>query len=141
MVEVAAVGALLAPALPYLLKSTEDVAARASEALGDAVWKHAKRLWDRLGGRLGDRPGALEDAAELAEQPDDEILKTVFTRHLGKVLEADPALAAEVEQLLAEASAAGVVSIALQGDGNFVNTGKIADGTFILGDGNTVGRG
>jgi len=48
MVDVVAVGALLAP---YLSKTVERVAARASEAVGDAASGFAHRIWSNHAGR------------------------------------------------------------------------------------------
>ena len=69
MIDVAAIGALLAPALPYLLRSADQVATQAATAIGDKGWEYAQRVWDLLAARLGDRPGAQEAAEEVAADP------------------------------------------------------------------------
>ena len=109
MVEVAALGALLAPALPYLLRAGEHAAAEASDALGRLSWEHAKRLWDRLGAAFGDRPAAQEAAEDAAAAPDYADTRVALARQLRKVMAADPELERDVEALFAEARQAGVV--------------------------------
>jgi hypothetical protein len=110
MVDVTALGALLAPALPYLLRAGEHVAAEASDALGRQTWEHAKRLWDKLGGAFGARAAAQEAAEDAAAAPDDAETRVVLVHQLRKLLDADPGLAREVEGLLADARQAGVIA-------------------------------
>ena len=66
MIEVAAVGALLAPALPYLPKSADQVATQAAEALGGVTWDLAQRVWAKVGGRLRERPAGRVAINEIA---------------------------------------------------------------------------
>ena len=113
MVDVIAVGALLARALPYLSHAADHVAKKAGEAIGDTAWEFAQRVWTKVGARLRERPAAQEALDEVAASPQDEGARFVLERQLAKVFEADPALADEVEAIMLEAAAAGVV----QGDG------------------------
>src|SRR3954452_12001376 len=99
MLDVAVLGALLAPALPYLTRAGERVAAEASQALGGAAWEYAQRLWDKLGARLKARPGGEEAVDDVAAAPGDAEARTVLVRQLRKLLEADPDLARDVEGL------------------------------------------
>ena len=138
MIDVAAIGALLAPALPYLLKSADHAASQAATAIGDKAWVYAQRVWDKLAARLGDRPGAPEAAAEVAADPADEDARMVLEYHVRKLLERDAGLAAEVEELMAEA--ARHVQITVAGNRNVVVQDTDAkDVTIISGDGNTIG--
>lgn len=138
MIDVAAIGALLAPALPYLLKSADHAASQAATAIGDKAWVYAQRVWDKLAARLGDRPGAPEAAAEVAADPADEDARMVLEYHVRKLLERDAGLAAEVEELMAEA--AQHVQITVAGNRNVVLQDTDAkDVTIISGDGNTIG--
>ncbi len=137
MIEVAAVGALLAPALPYLLRSAEHAASQAATAIGDKTWEYAQRVWDKLSGRLSERPGALEAAADVAADPADEEARDVLTYQLRKLLERDAELVAEIEALMAEA--AQHVEIAVAGDRNVtMNDAVVRDTTIVTGDGNTL---
>jgi len=136
MVDVVAVGALLAP---YLSKTVERVATRASEAVGDAAWGFAHRIWSKLGDRLAERPAAQEAVDDVAAAPDDEGARVALERQLGKVLDADPELAAEIEAVLKEAVRAGVV---VQGNRNIViKDADLTSSAVIGGDGNTVNIG
>lgn len=138
MIEIAAVGALLAPALPYLLKSAEHAASQAATAIGEQTWKYAQRLWDKLAPRLGERPGAREAAEDVAADPADEDARQVLAYQLRKLLERDEGLAAEVEAIMAEA--AQHVEIRVAGDRNVtMNDAVVNDTTIVTGDGNTLG--
>lgn len=140
MVDVVAVGALLAPALPYLSRSADRLAAKAGDAIGDASWEFAQRLWAKLGARLRERPAAEEAVAEVAAAPDDAGARFVLERQLGKLLEADPELAAEVGAIMAEATAAGVVQVSVTGDRTItLANSPTTHSTIISGDGNRVG--
>jgi hypothetical protein len=137
MVDVVAVGALLAPALPYLLRPAEYVAAQAAQVLGDKGWEYAQRLWQKLGARVCERPAAQEAVEDVAAAPGDEDAQQVLTYQLRKLLERDAGLAAEVEELMAEA--AQHVAIRVVGDRNVTVAGRVDRSTIIGGDGNTVG--
>ncbi|MDQ3678161.1 MAG: hypothetical protein M3401_15425 [Actinomycetota bacterium] len=140
MVDVVAVAALLARALPYLSKSADRVATQAGDAIGDAAWRFAQRIWAKVGGRLSERPAAQEAIDEVAATPDDEGARFVLERQLGKLFEAEPELAAEVEGVMSEAVAAGVVQVSVQGDRNVTITDSpITNSAIISADGNTVG--
>ncbi len=137
MVDVVAVGALLAPALPYLLRPAEHVAAQAAQVLGDKGWEYAQRLWQKLGARVCERPAAQEAVEDVAAAPGDEDAQQVLTYQLRKLLERDAGLAAEVEELMAEATEH--VAIHVAGDRNVTVAGRVDRSTIISGDGNTVG--
>ncbi len=139
MIEVAAVGALLAPALPYLLKPAEHAAAQAASAIGEKTWEYAQRVWDKLSGHLHERPGAREAAQDVAADPTDEDAQHVLTYQLRKLLERDEELAAEIEALMAEA--AQHVEIRVAGDRNVTMSDSVVkDATIVTGDGNTLGN-
>ena len=138
MIEIAAVGALLAPALPYLLKSAEHAASQAASAIGEQTWKYAQRLWDKLAPRLGERPGAREAAEDVAADPADEDARQVLAYQLRKLLERDEALATEIETIMADA--AQHVEIRVAGDRNVtMNEAFVNDTTIVTGDDNTLG--
>ncbi|MBW3653586.1 MAG: hypothetical protein M3N04_01465 [Actinomycetota bacterium] len=139
MIDVAAVAALLAPALPYLLKSAEHAASQAATAIGDKTWEYAQRVWDKLSDRLDERPGAREAAEEVAADPADEDAQHVLVYQLRKLLERDGALAAQIDAVMSEA--AQHVEIRICGDRNVTMDDVVAtDTTIVTGDGNTVGR-
>ncbi len=137
MIDVAVVGALLAPALPYLLRSADHAASQAVEVLGDKSWEYAQRLWEKLRARVRERPAAQEAAEDVAAAPGDEDARHVLVYQLRKLLERDAGLAGEVEQLMAEA--AQHVSIDVVGDRNVSIAAPVDRSTIISGDGNAVG--
>lgn len=136
MVDVAALGALLASALPYLIRAGDHVASEASRVLGDEAWRHAKRLWERLAGAVGGKPAAQEAADDVAAAPADAEAQVALVHQLRKLLEADPALAAEVERLLADAERAGVVARA----SSVAVGGSATNSVIITGDSARVDR-
>lgn len=137
MIDVAAVGALLAPALPYLLRSADHVGSQAAAVLGEKSWEYAQRLWQRLGPRLSERPAAQEAVEDVAAAPGDEDAQQVLAYQLRKLLERDAALAADVEELMAEA--AQHVELRVVGDRNVTIAGRVDRSTIISGDGNASG--
>jgi hypothetical protein len=123
--------AFLAPALSFLLHAAEGPAA---EKLGAGVWEHARRLWARLSPVVGARPAAEEAAIDLAERPDDEGARAALAWQLGKAVEADPALAADLQRLWAQAQPviAGERGVAVGGD--------VVGSVVVTGDGNRIER-
>jgi hypothetical protein len=135
MVDVAALVALLGPALPFLRSAGEHVAAEAGEALGRRAWEHARRLWDRLADAVAARPAAQEAADDVSADTQDEEARIALVRQLRKILESDPALAREVEQLLGEARQAGVVASSAR---SVAVGGSISDSAIVTGDHSSV---
>lgn len=132
--EGAALVALLAPVLGYLLKAGETAADEAARALGGEAWGYAKRLWAKLRGGVEGRPAALEAAQDVAARPEDERARAALELQLEKVLAADPELAREVVGVLGEARAAGVVAV---GERSVAVSGDVG-GTIVTGDQNVV---
>jgi hypothetical protein len=109
---------LLAPFLSQLLAGAgEQVQEIGSEAV-QTVWKHAKKVWDRLRPAVEAKEGAKEAATDVAAKPDDAKLQTVFEVQLGKLLEADAAMASDLAALLESARRDGVdqTTIKVAGD-------------------------
>lgn len=137
MVDVVALGALLGPALPFLTRAGEHVASQAAEMLGGHVWEHAQRLWDRLAGAVDARPAAREAVEDVAADPRDGEAVVALVRQLRKILENDPALAGEVEQLLGEARQAGAVA---SGTRSVAVGGSVSHSAIVTGDNSSVDR-
>jgi len=127
--DLSALTLLLAPALQFLLGVGEDVADRAKESLGEGAWSSARRLWDRLRGKVEADPGAQAAAEHLAEHPDDADARTALTFFVRRILAADPELARALEADWEEARsqttaiASAERSAAVIGDSNIVITG------------------
>ena len=128
--------AFLAPALGFLLTTGKSVSERAVDSLGAHAWEHAQRLWGRLRPALETRAAAEEAARDLAERPDDEEARAALGWQLRKAVDADPALAADLEQLWSAARRGGVVAGA---ERSIAVGGAIAHSTVITGDHNRLG--
>jgi hypothetical protein len=133
--DLAALTAFLAPCLGFLLKSGAQVTERAADTLGAAVWEHAKGLWERLRPSVEAKPAADEAAHDVAADPADEGARIALARQLAKLMEADPGLAADVEQLWAQARQAGVVAA---GPRSVAVGGSVSGSTIVTGDDNVI---
>lgn len=128
-IDVSALTIFLAPALQFLLGVGEHAADRAEESLGEGAWSSARRLWDRLRGKVEEEPGAQSAAEHLAEHPDDPDARAALAFFVRKILAADPALARgvetdwEVAKTQTTAIASAERSAAVIGDANVVITG------------------
>jgi len=137
MIEVAALAALLGPALPFLTRAGEHVMTQATQALGGEAWEHARRLWDRLHGPVAARPAAQEAADDVAADPQDAEARIALARQLRKILEGDPALAGDVERLLGDARQAGVVA---SGARSVAIGGDVSNSAIVTGDNSSIQR-
>ncbi|MGB7087568.1 MAG: hypothetical protein WBD47_18560 [Phormidesmis sp.] len=122
---------LLAPCLPGLMglgkKAAEMAVEKAGEKMGEKVGEQsavqAGKIWQRLWPRVQAKEAAKEAAEDVAKDPADEESRVVLKKQLGKILESDQALAAEVAALLkvAEADPQGTwIQQSVNGDGNQV---------------------
>src|SRR5262249_43694420 len=97
----------LVPFLPYLVKAGEGAGGETGKKLAGEAWDGAKALWAKLWPKVEAKPAALEAAKDAAVSPGDADLQAALRVQLNKLLTEDQTLAAEVEQLLAKAKAAG----------------------------------
>src|SRR4051794_28254964 len=87
---------------PYLAKAGEGAAKKLGEEAVDGAGKLLGWMRAKLGG------GAKEALEELATTPGDQDNQAVLRKQLAKALQADPALAAELQAMLPrEATDAG----------------------------------
>ena len=103
MVIETALVALLAPVLKGLLGGATDALEDAGRRGSTEAVEAARRVWKRLGPSVEGRPAAVEAAQDVAARPDDERARGALELQLEKILAAEPALARELEQLVAEA--------------------------------------
>ena len=137
---------VLGPMLGSLLRTGGEKAAEAAGGkIGEGVVEKAKALWGRLGKKVEAKPGAPEAAAELAAKPDDPDSRAEMVLHLKKILAADPALAAEVAEIVRQTPAGNVMiatasggSAIAQGGGAAATQGGMVVGGNVYGG---VGRG
>ncbi|MEA2243296.1 MAG: hypothetical protein QOD24_2852 [Solirubrobacteraceae bacterium] len=137
MVDVTALAALLTPALPFLTRAGERLSAEAAQVLGRHGWDHAQRIWERLAGPVAARPAAVEAADDVAADVQDGEAHVALVRQLRKILESDPALAEEVEELLGDARQAGVVA---SGARSVAVGGNVSDSAIVTGDNSSIDR-
>ncbi|MEU9888846.1 hypothetical protein [Sphaerisporangium sp. NPDC051011] len=109
--DIAALTTFLAPLLPYLVKAGEKFGDAAAEQVGQETFGFAQRIWSALRGKVGEKPAAQEAVADVAEDPDDEDLRTILRIQLKRLLAEDPELTAEVERLWRQAPAAAGVTV------------------------------
>ena len=81
---------------PYLVKAGEKAAEKIGEKMPEAVSK----LWNTITAKFKGNPVAETAVNDLVAKPDDEDNLAAFRKELRKLLEADPAFAAELEGLL-----------------------------------------
>jgi hypothetical protein len=127
--------ALLAPFLPYLVQLGKEAAEVAGRELGSEAWEHAKVLWDRLRGRLEERPAALEAVRDAAEAPGDDDARAALRLQLRKLLAGDEALAGDLRRLLDERPGTGSsVTVTARGERSIAVGGDVTDSRLDTGD-------
>lgn len=121
--------AVLAPALPYLLKAGERAAEEAGSRLGGQAWEQASALWAKLRPRADEQPAVMEAAQEVAQRPEDEDAQAALRVQLRKLLSKDSALAAELVQVVGPGGSA--TSVSARGRGNIAVGCDISHSTII----------
>jgi hypothetical protein len=124
--------AALAPFIPYLARVGESSAESAGRQLGADAWEHALALWDRLGGRLEERPAALEAVQDAARAPDDDDARAALRLQVRKLLEGDEALAGELRHLLDERPPS--VAVTASGERSIAVGRDVTDSSLSTGD-------
>ena len=133
-IDLAALTALLAPALPYLVRGAGVAAEEAGKLIGADAWGYAKRVWAKLSPTVEERPAAREAVADAAEHPEDERTRAVLEWQLQKILDEDEALARAVAEIVEQAKGAGVVAAGARS----IAVGGNAQGIFVAGDQNVL---
>lgn len=118
---VASLAATLAPALPYILMAATGAAEKVGEKIADATLDGAKSLWNKIA-RV-ENPFLIQAAQEVAKAPSDPDATAALRLQLRKILEADPALRAELEK---EIGRQGNLAIA-SGDGSIAQAGTFCN--------------
>jgi hypothetical protein len=129
--DVTGLAAFLAPFLPALVKGAERFATDAGDRLGGAAFGVARRMWERLRPEVAGDPRAQDTVEEVAEDPDDPVLRALLAKRLEHLLLTDPALAADLGRLFDEARRANLVSASGE---RSVAVGRDLSGTVITGD-------
>lgn len=95
----------LSPCLPFILNVGNKAVEGASRKIGEDLLNQGKAIWAKLQPKIEAKEAAKEAAADVAQNPEDKALQTVLQVQLQKILDADPALAAEIAKMLQEATA------------------------------------
>jgi len=100
----AAVVTTLAPFTPFLIEVGKAGGKKLAEVMaekgGEAAWKKAQALWDKLQTRFHDDAEVQVMATVVAVKPEDEARQTLLAEVLGARLQENPALAQELFDLL-----------------------------------------
>ena len=124
-----ALTAALAPALPYLLKSTEEAAKEAGKKLGAAVWAQATELWGLLKPKVEGSSTAAKAAERIVREPEREEARGAFKLELEDILHTDPQLLARLAELLKAASGTQTYQACNTGEGAIAQgAGAVAAG-------------
>ena len=107
---------VLAPILRHLLKTGAE---KAAEAAGEGV---AGTIWEKLKGKIFGKKSAEGAAEDVAAAPEDKGAQKILGTHIEQILEADPALAEELEKLLRKAGSFSQEAH-LHGDGAIAQAG------------------
>ncbi len=119
-----AITAALAPALPYLLKGTEEAAKEAAKKLGSAVWEQGVKVWELLKPKVETSPSASKALERIVNQPERKEIQAAFQLEIEDILQAEPQLLAQLSELLKTA-----------GDTQTYYASNIGDGAVALGNG------
>ena len=119
-----AITAALAPALPYLLKGTEEAAKEAGKKLGSAVWDQCSKVWELLNPKIETSPSASKALERIVNQPERQEIQAAFQLEIEDILQAEPQLLAQLAELLKAA-----------GDTQTFNASNVGDGAVAQGNG------
>ena len=119
-----AITAALAPALPYLLKGTEEAAKEAGKKLGSAVWEQCTKVWELLKPKVETSPTASKALERIVKEPERKEIQAAFQVEIEDILRADPQLLAQLSELLKTA-----------GDTQTYYANNIGDGAVAQGNG------
>ena len=111
------VAAALTPALPYLLKGTEEAAKEAGKKLGSAVWEQCAKVWELLKPKVETSPSASKALERIVKQPERKGIQAAFQVELEDILLADPQLFEELAELLKAAGDTQTYHASIIGDG------------------------
>ena len=81
---------LLAPVLPALMGAGKAIGQEAATAVGDQAAELARQVWERLKGRISERPTAESAAGDVAADPNDETARQTLELQLREDLARRP---------------------------------------------------
>lgn len=130
---------LLAPILPYLLKGGIELAQSAAGELGKKLsadaWDGLKRLAEKIRHKAESKPALQEALTDAQAAPADADAQAALRLQVKKLLQEDPALAAEAARLLASAQT-GSKTVIASGNRSVAIGGDVSGSVIITGDNN-----
>ncbi|MCA1709300.1 MAG: hypothetical protein LC808_40895 [Actinobacteria bacterium] len=97
------IAAILSPALPFLRRPFEEVADRASQALGDRLWAKISAVWARIRGPVEKAPAATAAMDTLEATPQDASALLELRAALVDILRSEPGIVDDLAPLVASA--------------------------------------
>jgi len=133
--DVSLLTSILSPCLGVLLAGADAAAEQIGASVGADVLALAKRLWGKLRHHVERKRAALEAAEDVARRPDDERARGALELQLEKILSELPALTGEIDSILKQAVAAGVVAA---GERSVAVGGNVTGSVIVTGDSGVV---
>jgi hypothetical protein len=103
---IAVLTAFISPFLPFLLKIGGKAAEKATETaagkFGEASWRKAQAVWEKLSPKVELKESAKEAVLDVANAPEEEDLQVALRVQLKKLLAQDEALVNALAQILQE---------------------------------------
>ena len=119
----------LAPALPFLLDAGHGAAKKLGEGGVGAASSVAQRLWNFLRPSAeAAQPALIDVAKDVAATPEDKDAQSALRHQLKKLLEAQPALQTELQNILGS-TAIQQNTVAVSGTGAIGVGGSISGGS------------
>lgn len=105
IVEIAtATAATLAPYLPYIIKGGQAAGEKIAEAFGktsgEAAWKKAGAIWNKIKEHFGEKPELEQAAGLVAMQPEDRSYQTALAKSIASYIETRTDLRQDLLNLL-----------------------------------------
>jgi hypothetical protein len=132
---------ILAPVLPYLLKSTATVGKDAAKkALGNKFvedkWNKATAVWKILQAEVEKKPEVAKELGEVIQEPNDPRTETILSWQIEKILKAmPPEKLNEIQGIVGESKSESRVTIAT--NRSIAIGGNATGNTMSTGDGRT----
>ena len=123
--------------LPYLVKGAKFVGEETGKAFAHEGWEAAQRLWGKLRSRFVDNSDELKTAEKLADNPDDELDWSAVAFQLRELLDADPELNDQLEEIWRETEPARKAVAAERG---VAVTGDVRNSVIVTGDDVNIDR-
>lgn len=104
VVDIITLTSFLSPFLPALVKigtkAAETVATNAAKEFGEAAWKKAEAVWEKVRPGLEAKAAGKEAIEDLECEPEDQDNVAALETQLKKILKGDENLAAAIAEIL-----------------------------------------